>query len=344
LCFDLSVPIKASSAHRVDALLAELGSDRATARDAAIAGLTVLGPRAVDRLIVLVTTEGPATARAAALGALEAIGDPRAIDTVVAAIDTPDAAVALAAAAAARAFLASPRGAVVVDRLTAALMDTARADALRLAALDTLRALGPSTIAPILSALRRDPRPSIRAAAASDTTATPAERIALAAERNLPERADDLLDALTRAGTVATVPELLQVIEAVRDREATEPAESRARWKMARGRAHVELANRGSRVALYDLRETLEKASSPLPVDFLAALSKAGDASCLEPIADAYERAATDPDDAQLWWRAYLADAFHSISAREGITRRHSVAKRLSKRLGATADALWKTR
>jgi hypothetical protein len=45
-----------------------------------------------------------------------------------------------------------------------------------------------------------------------------------------------------------------------------------------------------------------------------------------------------------LWWGAHLADAFHSIAVREHITRRHAVARRLSKRLGATADALWKTR
>ena len=97
-------------------------------------------------------------------------------------------------------------------------------------------------------------------------------------------------------------------------------------------------------MGLYDLREALAKASSALPVDFLAALSKAGDASCLEAVADAYERAATDPEGGQVWWRAHLADAFHNICAREGITRRHAAAKRLSKRLGATADALWNTR
>ena len=63
-----------------------------------------------------------------------------------------------------------------------------------------------------------------------------------------------------------------------------------------RGRVHVALAARGSRIALYDLRESLEAAapatsfSGPLPVDFLAALSTAGDASCLEAVTAAYAR------------------------------------------------------
>ena len=55
-------------------------------------------------------------------------------------------------------------------------------------------------------------------------------------------------------------------------------------WTTARAAAHVALAQRGSRLALYDLRESLERAA-PLPVEFLTALSLIGDASCLEPIA-----------------------------------------------------------
>ena len=112
------------------------------------------------------------------------------------------------------------------------------------------------------------------------------------------------------------------MIERVREREASAPAARRAEWTRVRGRAHAVLAARGSRIALYDLRESLESmsaAAAPLPVEFLAALSTAGDASCLEAVAAAYARAppsgpasrkgAGGPEDHD-WWRDRLADAF----------------------------------
>ena len=97
-------------------------------------------------------------------------------------------------------------------------------------------------------------------------------------------------DALTRAGAGVALPLLLRVIERVREREASEPASRGAEWIKVRARAHVTLAGRGSRIALYDLRESIEAAASPLPVEFLSALSTAGDASCLEAVAAAYVR------------------------------------------------------
>ena len=46
-------------------------------------------------------------------------------------------------------------------------------------------------------------------------------------------------------------------------------------------------AQRDSRLAVYDLRETIESASAPVAVEFLQALTLVGDISCLEPIAAA---------------------------------------------------------
>jgi hypothetical protein len=94
----------------------------------------------------------------------------------------------------------------------------------------------------------------------------------------------------------------------------------------ARGCAHVALAKRSSLLGVYDLREALESASAPLPVEFLAALALTGDTSCLEAIAAAHGRA-TDR-----WWREHLADAFHAIVERERLTRRHAVLKKIQKR------------
>ena len=103
----------------------------------------------------------------------------------------------------------------------------------------------------------------------------------------------------------------------------------------ARAAAHVALAHRGSRLAVYDLRESLESADAPLPVEFLAALTLVGDRSCLEPIAAAYAHAR----GGHAWWRQHLADAFRAIAARERITRRNAVMKKIEKRWGKTRPA-----
>jgi hypothetical protein len=71
---------------------------------------------------------------------------------------------------------------------------------------------------------------------------------------------------------------------------------------------------------------------APLPVDFLAALSRVGDVSCLEPIAVAYARSRRPARERDDWWRAHLADAFQAIVARERITRRHGTMKKIRQR------------
>ena len=130
----------------------------------------------------------------------------------------------------------------------------------------------------------------------------------------------------------------------MREREAAETGARRTEWTRVRGRAHVALAERGSRIALYDLRESIEAARSPLPVEFLAALTTAGDTSCLEAIASAYVGATspTTPNGEQSdWWRDHLAEAFGVIVRREGLTRRHAQVKRIEKRWGAAIEQLW---
>ena len=115
-----------------------------------------------------------------------------------------------------------------------------------------------------------------------------------------------------------------------------------------RGRVHVALPARGSRIALYDLRESLEAATpaaSPLPVEFLAALSTAGDASCLEAVAAAYARNGhresqeTTPGGAIAW-----PTRSGRSSKREQLTRRHAVVKKIEKRWGSALEQLWAAR
>ena len=102
----------------------------------------------------------------------------------------------------------------------------------------------------------------------------------------------------------------------------------------ARAAAHLALANRGSRLALYDLRESIESLRERIPVEFFAAVTAIGDASCLEPIATAYARAKDD------WSRRHLADAFRVIVDRENLTKRHALAKKIDKRSPGLWDLL----
>ena len=97
------------------------------------------------------------------------------------------------------------------------------------------------------------------------------------------------------------------------------------KWAVVRGVLHQHLAARGSRLALYDLREALEGARGPLPVGFLSAAAVVGDVSCLLPLARAWVDA--PPDDR--WWRDHVAEAFRAIVAREALGRRHPTLKQI---------------
>src|SRR4029453_2920777 len=113
----VGVPIRPSSGKQIDQLIADLSAGRAFTRDAAIARLTIIGTRAVDRLIDILETPPAPSTRLAALRTLEGIVDPRALDVVLNVLNDPDDAVACGAVSAVQVFLRSGRGADVVDRL-----------------------------------------------------------------------------------------------------------------------------------------------------------------------------------------------------------------------------------
>jgi hypothetical protein len=79
-------------------------------------------------------------------------------------------------------------------------------------------------------------------------------------------------------------------------------------------------------VALYDLRETLERTPAELTVTMLSALSAIGDASCVEPAAHAWAEAGDD------WLKEHLAQVFRAIVEREALTGRHGPLKRVAAR------------
>ena len=336
--------IKASTGRQVDTLIADLASPSALTRDGAVARLTVIGERAVSRLMALVADrEATTDSRVAAIHALEGIGDTRAFDPALAALDDPDAAVAAAAIGVLQVFLRSARGMEALDRLSATALDRARERGVRLAAIRALRDLGPTTIGPLLDALGGDPDQAIAMAAGLGPAAAadPFTVLKDAAEGTLPESPGVLKLALTESATQVPPAVLQQVIERVRFREGAETGPVRAEWTALRGAAHGALAQRGSRLALYDLKESFESAREPLPVEFLGAAAIIGDASCLECVAAAFTRALEHGGRVDDWWRQRLTDVFRTIAAREQVTRRTAAGKKLSARHRDAAALLW---
>jgi hypothetical protein len=330
------VVIKASSRRQIGSLLEDLSSSRTSERESAIARLTLIGPRAVGHLAALVSDGRNATdARVGALRALAAIEDPRSLGAAASAVSDPHPAIASAAVGVLRGFLRGPRSADALEALTRVALDRQRPDTVRLTVIEALRILDASTIRPLLTALGSDPREAVRSAvrtSAPQPDSSDLARLRLASGSGDFQDAAGLHAAISTAGDAMPPAALRDVIERLREREAAEPAPGQAAWKVARAAAHAALARRGSRLALYDLRESLESASEPLPVEFLTALARLGDVSCLEPIAAAYARAIKAGRHAGDWWCRQLADAFERIVARDRITRRHPVMKKVLKR------------
>ncbi|MCU1385076.1 MAG: hypothetical protein JWL71_3773 [Acidobacteria bacterium] len=334
--------IKASSSKQIDALIADLGASRVVTRETAVARLTLLGVRAVDRVLAAAASASSVEARVAAWRTLEGIGDRRALDPALAALADGDPAIAAAAIGVARLHLRGPHGARVVDRLATVLLDAARNQAVRLGALRALRDLPGAAIAPILASLGGDANDTIRTEAGLSGRAAPrgaedpAALVARAAGDALPDDPDALRHAVNLAGGGVPLAVLRQVIDRVREREGAEPAAARDQWRLARAAAHAALAHRGSRLALYDLRESIETATGPLPVEFLAAIMLIGDVSCVEAIAAAHVKAR------DAWSRDHLARAFREIVAREGLTKRHAALRRIEKRWPGRLEAMAK--
>jgi hypothetical protein len=346
------VVIKRSSASEVAALLEDLAAPDAGSREAAVARLAVIGTRAVEGLLAVARAAGTAAARSGAFAALEAIGDPRAADAAVLGLDDPDEGVRGGAAALARRLLDSARGAEVLDRLTAIAVDAARGDRARLAALEALRQV-PDPVLGLLSArLKDDPSPAVRASVlgtGGSRVLPPLEALERAAEGGLPDDPDTMRHWLGAAGARAALPTLHRIIQRVRERERdTTDRVRREAWMTARAIAHQVLAERGSTVALYDLRETIE-GGEPAAVEMLTALKAIGDQSCLEPIAAAVNRLLAEPGTLTpgqpartpaAWWCEHLAAAFRAIAAREKLTERQAVTRRIRSRWPSAAVVL----
>jgi hypothetical protein len=337
--YNPAVVIKASSAGEIRRLIGALDGADPIAREAAIARLGVIGARAVDPLLEVVRAARTPASAGAAMQALDAIGDPRAIPAAKDALASTDASLFRAAAALLRSFVSSadaPSASAALDALIAAALDPSRPSAVRSAALEALQDLPPQFIEPVRRALARDP--DLASTRETSSAAVPIDQVwrdAIAGR--LPDSPVAMKTALARHAASAPLTQLQRLVDALRAREQGEKdAAVRAEWQAVRGQVHQGLASRGSRVALYDLRESL-LAEGPLPVAFLAAIEEVGDAGCLEPLAAAYDASSRTGD---AWWREHVASAFRAIVQREGLTRRHTAVKRVLSRWPDAAAAL----
>lgn len=332
--------IRLSSSAEIRQLIAALGGEDEVARESAVARLAVLGERAVEHLL----HDFPAAtgrARVAMLRALEGTADPRALAAARAALQDGSAAVQTAAINTVRAFLGSARADVArdaLDALVSVALDPTRIAMIRVAAFEALRDLPADVRDPIRDALANDPDPEVRPRAG---TASPRQEDAVwreAVAGRLPPAPLALKSALAAVRSTARLTELQRVVDIVRAQEHREADRARREeWRAVRGAVHQALAARNSRLALYDLRDSVLDADR-LPVTFLAALEEIGDATCLEPLAAAYDASSRSSDT---WWREHVATAFRAIVHREGLTRRHAAVKRTMARWpDAAADLM----
>jgi hypothetical protein len=317
--------IKASSSAEIRRLVDALGSADEVRRETAIARLSIIGPRAVDRLIAAYNGASDRDTRIAILRSLESIGDRRMIVVARKAIGEGSDE-AIAAAAALRGLLNSPHAqaaADALDTLVSVALDTTAEQRVRLAAFTALQDLPPDVRVQVAAA---GGQISIFSPNRENRDLAPSAIWADALEGRLPDDPAPLRDLVQARGGSAGLSVLQKLIDVVRARErGAKPAARRAGWQALRGSLHQALALRGSRIALYDLRETLEAAAAPLPASFLAALHVIGDASCLPPLAEAHARAAAHPT-----WRLQVAAAFQAIAKRERLSKRHAVIKRIA--------------
>lgn len=313
-------------------LVDALASDDLVRREAAIARLAVIGRRATDRLIGAFGATSDDFLQIGILQTLERIADARALPLIGSALHGP-ADVAVAAAASLKPLLDAKEAAVsanALDALVEVALDPSRERRVRLAAHAALQDIPAAMLAKITEALEAD-GPKRRQKSTYDDAV-----IEDALDGRLPGDPEELRHAVIAKGATAPLPSLQKLVDVIRSRESSAAGNTRLAWQQVRGATHQALALRGSRIALYDLRETLEAAEGPLPPSFVAAMRAVGDASCVESLAAALSRA----PQGDLWWRHQLASALRGVAKRERMTRRHASIKKVLARWPGAAEAI----
>jgi hypothetical protein len=344
------VAIRPSAASETRELLDALTSADAVVRETASARLSAIGARVVPHLLDGFRRSSSPVVQASILKILESTHDRRglalAIDTLSATSREP--AIAIAALNLLGAFL-DDDSTQALEALGAIVTDSDRLDLERLAAWQVLERMPDRILAPLRTRLAKDRSAALRRrlTAARTTTLTreppldPAEFIQVAAHGGAVDPTM-LKDVLTAGGALAPLTVLHRLVEVARMRETEAATDAdRHEWRAARAAVHLALASRASRVAVYDVRDTIAAGPGILPVDFIAAAALVGDSGCLEAIADALARVPARIDRQDQEWRDRLFDAARAIIARERLSRRHAAARRLARKHGAIARVLF---
>ncbi len=288
-----------SRANDVDRLIADLQSPDPVRRDASIARLRVLGARALPRLSTFIAAHDTASARAHAISALDGVDDPRVIEIAVKALAGSETETVIAALGVLRSWVAQETGTRLLEAIAAIAVDRGRDARIRVAAIDALADLPEHLVRPIRE---QAPPPEAGGPPLDNPVAA--------------------LGWVEAHGGNVTLATLLEAIKKFRDSEGrADTSRGREEWLKARALAHRMLADRGSRLALYDARETFSAAQAPLPPGFLDAIGRVGDASCLEPLARAWSASR----DAH--WRDQLSSAARQILVRSKLGSRNAVVK-----------------
>ncbi|MGV3518478.1 hypothetical protein [Luteitalea sp.] len=329
-----------------------LATHDAVAVEAAIARLAIIGRPAL-RLVVQQLATADQTHLPRLLRVLERIGDPGTLGAIRPLLGHAAPEVAGAAVDAMGALLDARETAVAsgaLDALTATLLDTSRADVVRVRALEAIASApersetyDADVLEPLRDQLRRDPSAALRDAVAAPPPggedAAPAldgdACLEAVAAGTLPTAPEVLRQALATHGPDAPLTILHRVIERVRVHERAVAPDLVEGWRVVRAAAHLALAARGSRLAIYDLRESLEVLGEQTPVGMLSALQQVGDASVLDAVAEAWQAS----DNA--WFKGQLTGIFRAVVDREKLTRRHAAVKKITARLPETVAALW---
>lgn len=297
----------------VRSLIEALDSPSEAAREAAMARLTIIGRRAAGRLIDSFDTASSRLKQIAILRVLEAGGDERAMPVARRGL-AAGGDVAVAAVNVLREMLSRGSGSThteALDVLLALASDTAVERRVRGAAVCALRS-GPDDIREAVSTDLTTPATSPDEAMWED-----------ALEGQLPDDPAAFRELVAIRAAATPLPALRRLVEALGAKEMGAGARARD-WRSVRGMVHQAIALRGSRVALYDLREAFGQSTEALPSSFLAAIQMVGDESCLESLAAAFARTSSGNQQ----WRAQLAAAFRAVTKRERITKKHAALRR----------------
>jgi hypothetical protein len=288
-----------SRANDIDRLIADLQSGDPVRRDASVARLRVLGARALARLSTFISAPDSGDARAHALSALDGVEDPRVIDIALKALANSEEETVVAALGVLRSWVAQESGTRLLEAITAIAVDRGREARVRVAATEALSDLPDHLVRPIRE---QAPPPEAGGPPLDNPVAA--------------------LGWVEAHGEKATLATLHDAIKQFRDSEGrADTSRGREEWLKARAAAHRMLADRGSRLALYDARETFSAAQAPLPPGFVDAIGRVGDASCLEPLARAWS-ASRD-----VRWRDQLSATARQILVRSKLGNRNAVVK-----------------